>query len=397
MNSAKFIRPLSIWNNDGGVSGSECQLIAAHSPLAFPSPIDDLFASWLEPNVSPAKVLWQKIKITVGLVNHGPATALENPVLFEHQSELGISRKWELGDKRRDKRREGRLGKADTMIAAANHPSAWDKLPVANDRSQSGECLAWTLAGSGEMNQFVADIETSCHIFSPTLLGPPSYYDPLTREIECSHSPPLLLQSSMELFWPQEVRVSLGTAPQTRFTAKPVLVFQLLERILHHVAGLLVTVTNVGTNEKRKSTTNSSGAYEVNNLFPGVYVLEVEMPGFEKYHREKVELASNQNERIDVSLVVSGQVTQISVTSEAATPIETETAKLSDVRNLQQLQSLPLAARSVYRFLVLTPGASLAARTEPCRSPEADFARCTSPSMASPCPTSEPAIPSGPP
>jgi hypothetical protein len=122
------------------------------------------------------------------------------------------------------------------------------------------------------------------------------------------------------------------------------------------ISGAQVTVTNVSTNEKRKSATNSSGNYEVNNLFPGVYVLEVEMPGFAKYRREQIELASNQNERVDVKLDVSGQVTQISVTSEATTPIETETAKLSDVRTLEQLQSLPLAARSAYRFLVLTPG-----------------------------------------
>src|SRR4029077_17865098 len=122
------------------------------------------------------------------------------------------------------------------------------------------------------------------------------------------------------------------------------------------ISGAQVTLTNIGTNEKRNFTTNNLGNYEVNNLFPGVYVLEVEMPGFAKYQREKIELAANQSERIDVNLDVSGQVTQISVNSEAITPIETETAKLSDVRNLQQLQSLPLAARSAYRFLVLTPG-----------------------------------------
>src|ERR1700704_3538623 len=95
------------------------------------------------------------------------------------------------------------------------------------------------------------------------------------------------------------------------------------------ISGAQVTLTNVSTNEKRKFTTNNLGNYEVNNLFPGVYVLEVEMPGFAKYQREKIQLAANQSERIDVNLDVSGQVTQISVNSEAITPIETETAKLS--------------------------------------------------------------------
>ena len=122
------------------------------------------------------------------------------------------------------------------------------------------------------------------------------------------------------------------------------------------VSGARVTVVNAGTNEKREFTTDEKGNYEINNLFPGTYSLEVEMAGFAKYRQEQVELASKQNARIDIKLDVAGQVTQVAVHSEGITPLETESAKLSDARNLQQLQTLPLAARSVYRFLVLTPG-----------------------------------------
>src|SRR5215472_16947886 len=122
------------------------------------------------------------------------------------------------------------------------------------------------------------------------------------------------------------------------------------------VSGARVTVVNAQTNEKRQFVTDEKGNYEINNLFPGSYTLEVEMPGFEKYGRHEVELASNQNVRLDIRLEVAGQVTLVAVHSEGITPIETESAKLSDARNLQQLQTLPLGARSVYRFLVLTPG-----------------------------------------
>lgn len=122
------------------------------------------------------------------------------------------------------------------------------------------------------------------------------------------------------------------------------------------VAGAKVSVTNVNTNEKRQYATNESGNYELNNLFPGVYVLEVEMAGFAKYRQERVELASNENRRLDVTLEVSTQVTEVTVSGGSLATIETESAKLSDVRNLHQLQTLPLAGRSIYRFLVLTPG-----------------------------------------
>src|SRR5262249_1099031 len=121
------------------------------------------------------------------------------------------------------------------------------------------------------------------------------------------------------------------------------------------IAGAQVTVTNLNTNEKRQSVTNSAGNYEVNNLFPGLYSVEVTMSGFAKYRNEQVELASQQNVRVDAKLEGLGQVTEVTVSGTGAA-IETETAKLSDVRNLQQLQTLPLGTRSIWRFLVLTPG-----------------------------------------
>jgi hypothetical protein len=73
MESAQLIRPSLIRNNDDGVVRGEGQLSAAYSPIAFPGPIDDLLSRWLEPNVAPAEVLRQKIKIAIGLVDHRSA------------------------------------------------------------------------------------------------------------------------------------------------------------------------------------------------------------------------------------------------------------------------------------------------------------------------------------
>ena len=121
------------------------------------------------------------------------------------------------------------------------------------------------------------------------------------------------------------------------------------------VPGVRIRVTNVATNEQRSFITNESGNFEVNNLFPGPYVLEGEMTGFAVYRREGLQLAANQNIRADFTLEVTASSTGITVAAESSR-IETETAKLSDVRTTTQLRSLPLADRSVYRFLVLTPG-----------------------------------------
>lgn len=122
------------------------------------------------------------------------------------------------------------------------------------------------------------------------------------------------------------------------------------------ISGARVTLTNVNTNEKREFTTNSSGNYEINNLFPGPYVLEIQMTGFARYRKEGIVLASNENARMDATLEVSTQVTEVTVSADAGARLETESSALSDLRSFRQLTSLPLATRSIYRYLVLTPG-----------------------------------------
>jgi hypothetical protein len=164
MNSAQLIRPLLIRNNYSGFGGSECQFIAEYSPLAFPGPIDDLLSNWLEPNVAPTEVFWQKMKIAVWLIDYRSTAALINPVLFEHQSELGISGERELANKSGSKGGDRRFREGDTPIATADHSVASNESAFANDRSQSGECIVHALTPTTrEVNQLIADIEAPGH------------------------------------------------------------------------------------------------------------------------------------------------------------------------------------------------------------------------------------------
>src|SRR5437016_11070054 len=54
------------------------------------------------------------------------------------------------------------------------------------------------------------------------------------------------------------------------------------------VPGATITITNVGTNEVRRLTSGSTGAYTALDLDPVVYKLEVEMKGFKKSVVENV-------------------------------------------------------------------------------------------------------------
>src|SRR5438445_6440514 len=71
------------------------------------------------------------------------------------------------------------------------------------------------------------------------------------------------------------------------------------------IPGAKITATNIRTNEKREFTTNEFGTYELNNLFPGTYVIEGERAGFVKHRHENIELADNQNIRADFTLKVT--------------------------------------------------------------------------------------------
>ncbi len=64
------------------------------------------------------------------------------------------------------------------------------------------------------------------------------------------------------------------------------------------IPGAKVTAANIGTNEKREFTTNEFGTYELNNLFPGTYLIEGERAGFVKHRQENVDLVANQNIRV---------------------------------------------------------------------------------------------------
>src|ERR1044072_6647087 len=54
------------------------------------------------------------------------------------------------------------------------------------------------------------------------------------------------------------------------------------------VPGASVKIINTGTNSERTATTSSDGVYEITQLVPGTYRLEVEAQGFSKFVQEPV-------------------------------------------------------------------------------------------------------------
>src|SRR5450631_747808 len=69
------------------------------------------------------------------------------------------------------------------------------------------------------------------------------------------------------------------------------------------VANAPVQVTNKTTNAVVKTTTSSTGTYDLAQLPPGTYDLSVAPLGFNPYVRQNISVAGSKTMRVDVQLV----------------------------------------------------------------------------------------------
>jgi len=119
--------------------------------------------------------------------------------------------------------------------------------------------------------------------------------------------------------------------------------------------GVSVTARNEDTGFRRTVTTNDTGAYRLEFLPIGRYVIETTLSGFKGEVRSGIVLAVNDSVRIDITMQV-GTVTD-TVTVRQETPlVNTVTADVSKTVDAVAIQTLPLVDRNVYSLLDLTPG-----------------------------------------
>ena len=115
-----------------------------------------------------------------------------------------------------------------------------------------------------------------------------------------------------------------------------------------------VTLTNLGTSEKRTQSSGGDGLFTFVNLFPGEYRVDVEKQGFKHFTRTPVTVEVQQTSHIEATLQV-GEVSQVvEVTSE--TPLlQSETSSLGTVVDTREANELPLNGRNIYNLTTITP------------------------------------------
>jgi Carboxypeptidase regulatory-like domain/TonB dependent receptor len=134
------------------------------------------------------------------------------------------------------------------------------------------------------------------------------------------------------------------------------------------VPGATITIINSGTNAERTATTNDEGVYEISQVPPGTYRLEVQATGFSKAVLDNVVVNVLQRTTINPDLKVGGIGETVNVSADTAPLVETTKTDVSGVIDQRRLENLPVNGRSFASLAILIPGATLAPSFDPTKA-----------------------------
>ncbi|MBI4876083.1 MAG: carboxypeptidase regulatory-like domain-containing protein [Acidobacteria bacterium] len=123
------------------------------------------------------------------------------------------------------------------------------------------------------------------------------------------------------------------------------------------VPGVKVEITHQGTNYRYSAVSNDVGQYTLANIREGVYDLRAAISGFQEVVVTEIRVAGRDLRRVDLELKV-GQVQTAVEVKGGATLIETETARIADIKDRTVMSALPLTLRRSWDFFQLSPTVS---------------------------------------
>jgi hypothetical protein len=123
------------------------------------------------------------------------------------------------------------------------------------------------------------------------------------------------------------------------------------------VPGAEVTITNLATNQERKTVTNDAGLYRVTALEPSRYSVVVEMLGFMRVENRGIDVRTAQEVTFDVELKVAEVAATVDVTAQAqGVALNKTNPTLGLTATARQAVDLPLgAARNINNLALLSP------------------------------------------
>jgi len=151
------------------------------------------------------------------------------------------------------------------------------------------------------------------------------------------------------------VVVLLGSSPCFSQESRATILGRVVDQTNAVIVGATVQATNLDTNTVATSVTNQSGAFEIPYLLPGTYRITVELTGFKKAVRDKVELRVGDRIALDFTLEVGELTESVEVTGEPPL-LETTNASVSAVMSQRLAQELPIVGGNTYYLVRSLPG-----------------------------------------
>src|SRR4051794_27674091 len=123
------------------------------------------------------------------------------------------------------------------------------------------------------------------------------------------------------------------------------------------VSAASLTLTNLDTQVKHQSLSNSAGNYLFLSIPPGNYSLDASAPSFQLWRLPSITLAVNQTATVDVGLQL-GSLTQTVTVETAGELLQQSSSEIGAVVAARQVVDLPLNGRNFTQLLSLSPGVS---------------------------------------
>lgn len=123
------------------------------------------------------------------------------------------------------------------------------------------------------------------------------------------------------------------------------------------VPNVTITLTNTGTGETARTSSNGEGGFVFAEVKPGTYQVTAELEGFKKVLVEGVIIQVATVSAVNIDLEVGGVSEEVTVNaSEAQEVVNTTNAEVGDVVDRQRILELPLDGRNPFELTALNAG-----------------------------------------
>jgi hypothetical protein len=120
------------------------------------------------------------------------------------------------------------------------------------------------------------------------------------------------------------------------------------------IPGAKISITSTSNATTGATTSGDDGAFSLENLQSGTYAVEVDAPGFARFHYEDVIIAMGRTTRLDPRLQVAQETQQVTV-SASATIIDTSQSSSATNIDRDRIEELPIPGRNYLNFTLLSP------------------------------------------